>query len=33
MINGGCVTIHCKGGKGRNGLVAAMILTCYDWPI
>lgn len=33
IINGGCVTIHCKGGKGRTGLVAAMILTCYGWPI
>ncbi|MFT7006978.1 MAG: protein-tyrosine phosphatase [Colwellia sp.] len=33
IINGGCVTIHCKGGKGRTGLVAAMILTCYGWSI
>ncbi len=33
IINGGCLTIHCKGGKGRTGLVAAMILTCYGWPI
>ncbi|MEH6385851.1 MAG: tyrosine-protein phosphatase [Colwellia sp.] len=31
--NGGCVTIHCKGGKGRTGLVAAMMLTCHGWPI
>ncbi|MBA6399615.1 protein-tyrosine phosphatase family protein [Colwellia sp. BRX10-4] len=31
--NGGCVTIHCKDGKGRTGLVAAMMLTCHGWPI
>jgi len=34
IINsGGSVAIHCKGGTGRTGLVAAMILSCYGWPI
>lgn len=31
--SGGSVVIHCKGGTGRTGLVAAMILYCYGYPI
>ena len=31
--NEGCLVIHCKGGTGRTGLVAAMILYCYGYPI
>lgn len=31
--NGYSVAIHCKGGTGRTGLVAAMIMSCYGWPI
>ena len=26
--SGGSIAIHCKGGTGRTGLVAAMILSC-----
>jgi len=33
LRGGGCIIIHCKGGTGRTGLVAAMILSCYGWPI
>jgi protein-tyrosine phosphatase len=31
--NEGCLVIHCKGGIDRTGLVAAMILYCYGYPI
>lgn len=33
IISGNSLAIHCKGGTGRTGLVAAMILYFYGWPI
>ncbi|MBL4763907.1 MAG: dual specificity protein phosphatase family protein [Colwellia sp.] len=29
---GGTIAIHCKGGIGRTGLVAGLILLTYGWP-
>jgi len=29
--NKGCITIHCKGGYGRTGLVTALILLNYGY--